>query len=74
MNIRAKFKVDTVKDEGNDHTTIRMQAVYSDDPNHENAKYWKYTPSGQVIMTVVSGVVKDFEEGQEYYVTFERAK
>jgi hypothetical protein len=70
MNIRAKFKVNSVTPQGGDpeHTSINLMAVYSDDPNHENAKYWKYTPSGNLMMTVLSHVVADFKEGQEYYI------
>jgi hypothetical protein len=79
MNIRAKFKVISVipHSEGNaepEHTSINLMAVYSDDPNHENAKYWKYTPSGNLMMTVLSHVVSDFEVGQEYYITLELAE
>lgn len=74
MDIRAKFKVNRVIPQGEDHTTIELMAVYSDDPNHENARYWKYTPSGNLTMTVMSHVVKDFEEGQEYYITLSLAE
>ncbi len=74
MNIRAKFKVNSVQPQGEDHTSIHLMAVYSEDPNHENAKYWKYTPSGNLMMTVLSHVVSDFKEGQEYYITLELAE
>lgn len=79
MNIRAKFKVISVipHSEGNaapEHTSINLMAVYSDDPNHENAKYWKYTPSGNLTMTVLSHVVEGFEIDQEYYITLELAE
>ena len=74
MDIRAKFKVISVAPQGEEHTSINLMAVYSDDPNHENARYWKYTPSGNLMMTVLSHVVKDFKEGQEYYITLELAE
>lgn len=73
MTIRAKFRVDNIVPQQDDHTTIYLNAVYSDDPNHENAKYWKYTPSGNLTMTVLSHVVKDFKIDQEYYITLELA-
>lgn len=73
MDIRAKFKVISVAPQGDEHTSINLMAVYSEDPNHENAKYWKYTPSGNLTMTVLSHVVADFAEGQEYYITLELA-
>ncbi len=67
-NIRAKFKVISVQPQGEEHTSINLMAVYSDDPDHENRKYWKYTPSGNLTMTVLSHVVDDFEIDQEYYI------
>lgn len=73
MNIRAKFKVIDVTPQGEEHTSINLMAVYSDDPEHENRQYWKYTPSGNLTMTVLSHVVADFEVEQEYYITLELA-
>jgi len=74
MNIRAKFKVIDVAPYNEEHTTLRMEAVYSDDPNHENARYWKYTPSGNLVITVLSHVLEGYEIGQEYYITLELAE
>lgn len=74
MNIRAKFKVIGVQPQGEEHTTVSLMAVYSDDPNHENRRYWKYTPSGNLTMTVLSHVVADFQMDQEYYITLELAE
>lgn len=74
MIIRAKFKVDTVAPQGEDHTTVELRAVYSDDPNHENKQYWKYTPAGYISMTVLSHVVDGWQVGQEYYIDFSLAE
>jgi hypothetical protein len=74
MIIRAKFRLDSVQQHGEEHTTVELRAVYSDDPAHENKQYWKYTPAGYVSMTVLSHVVKDWTVGQEYYVDFTLAE
>jgi hypothetical protein len=74
MNIRAKFKVIDITPQGEGHTSVNLMAVYSDDPSHENAKYWKYTPSGNLMMTVLSHVVEGFKLNQEYYITLELAE
>lgn len=72
MNIRAKFRVEDVIKHGEEHTTIRLRAVTSG--SEENKKYWKYTPSGDLNMTVLSHVVGGFEINQEYYITLELAE
>ncbi len=74
MNIRAKFKVIDLQPQGEEHTSINLMAVYSEDKTHENYKYWKYTPSGNLMMTVLSHVLEGYEIGQEYYVTLELAE
>lgn len=71
MNIRAKFRVEGVTKHGEEHTTIRLRAVTTG--SEENKKYWKYTPSGDMTMTVMSHVVADFKPDQEYYITLELA-
>ena len=44
-------------------------AVYSEDPESENKKYWDATPSGQLILSCVNpAVLKEFVVDQEYYV------
>lgn len=41
-------------------------AVYSSDPDSENAKFWKYTPSGQLNFQSFNFPL--FEVGKEYYL------
>lgn len=46
-------------------------AVYSDDPNHENHTWSKYTPFLELKMSVTNPSV-DFEAGREYSLDFSR--
>jgi hypothetical protein len=72
MTVRAKFKCESVKQEG-ETASITLRAVYDSDPNSENGQFFKYTPSGQIILGVVNpAAAKQFEEGKEYYVDFVR--
>lgn len=52
-----------------------MQPVYGNgNPNHENTKFWKASPSGEIKLgTVNKDVWPHFELDAEYYVTFEKA-
>lgn len=69
---KAKF-ICTQKAPAGDGFDIRLEAVTSDaDPDSENSKFFRYTPSGQVRLGVVSDAAAVvFEQGQEYYATFE---
>ncbi|MGO4496417.1 hypothetical protein AB4114_11025 [Paenibacillus sp. 2RAB27] len=62
--VRAKFKC-TLK-EGN---SVRFEVVISG--SDENKEFWKYTPAGQIQMSVDNEKAQDqFEVGKEYYVDF----
>lgn len=70
MTVRAKFKV--INKEGN---MVKMLPVYSEDPNHENKKFWDATPSGDITMYITNpAAVDQFEAGKEYYVDFTPAE
>jgi hypothetical protein len=72
MAVRAKFKVQGVRDEGGEgKKTVILHPVYSDDPASENHEYWQYTPSGQILLTTVNEAAwRQFEPDQEFYVDF----
>lgn len=55
--------------------TIRLNPVYGNgDPNHENTKFWKASPSGEVRLgTVNPEAWKHFQLGKEYYLDFTEA-
>lgn len=68
--VRAKFEVRSVEtyDEG---SAIELDAVYDENPESENGKFFKYTPGGQITLEVVSPeTAKLFVPGKEYYVDF----
>jgi hypothetical protein len=56
--------------------TVVLSPVYGNgDPNHENSKFWAYTPSGQVRLGTVNGdAASYFELGKEYYLDFTKAE
>lgn len=74
MKTRAKFKCTNKKEikdqkdevEGFDYY---FEAVYDDDPESENGKFFKYTPAGSISISIVNPNV-DFEVYKEYFVDF----
>jgi len=77
--MRCKFKLDSinrviqpVNNEGKtqEFNSLVFTPVYANnDPEHENSKFWKYTPSGKLeIGTVNAEVVSHLELGKEYYL------
>lgn len=73
MSVRAKFKCDSIEKtkQGDDEmATVRLSAVYGNaDPNHENSRFWKWTPSGSLMLgTINASAASQFEEGKEYYL------
>lgn len=69
MSVRAKFFVESVKPYNDEATTVRLRAVTSG--SEENKSFWKYTPSGEIQMTISNpAAVAQFVEGQEYYIDF----
>lgn len=56
--------------------TIIMNPVYGNsDPEHENTKFWKYSPSGELKLGVVNQEVwPHFQLGKEMYLDFTPAE
>ncbi len=72
--VRAKFSVYSIKKFSYaDTVVVELQPVYSNDPDHENKKFWDATPSGKIEMSIKAEVGELFELGKEYYVTFEKS-
>lgn len=68
--VRAKFRVHNISrhDWG---TEVFLSPVYSDDPKHENKRFWDSTPSGDLRMTIKNDAAAQlFENGKEYYLDF----
>jgi hypothetical protein len=53
--------------------TVVMSPVHAnrDDPEHENSKFWQYSPSGRLELGCINLAAADsFELGKEYYIDF----
>lgn len=55
--------------------TVVLSPVYANnDPEHENSKFWRYSPTGQVKLgTINESAARYFELGAEYYIDFTKA-
>lgn len=75
MSVRAKFKCTSNKPGSDGTADILLEAVYSSDPESENAAFFKYTPSGSIRIGCVNPSANaQFIEGKEYYVDFTPAE
>lgn len=79
MTVRAKFKchaVERTKNGDEEMQTIKLNPVYANnDPEHENSKFWKYSPSGSISLgTINPAAAAYFELGGEYYIDFTKAE
>jgi hypothetical protein len=70
MTVRAKFKLESIQDFGN-HKLYNFRAV-SDDGTEENARFNKYSPSGELKIMVDNPAVS-FEVTECYYLDFTHA-
>lgn len=67
---RAKFTVTNVTDTP-DGAAISLNAVYDSNPDSENGKFFKYTPSGSISLQIVNPTAAEvFKVNQEVYVDF----
>jgi hypothetical protein len=65
--ILCKFKVDHLE-KIDACTNASLSPVFSDDPEHENSKFWEYTPCGNLTLSVTNDSLGGVEIGQEYYL------
>lgn len=73
--VRAKCRVNSITLHTHGQTDVRMTPVYSQDPNHENKKFWDATPSGEIALNITKPeAAQAFEVGVEYYVDFTKAE
>lgn len=72
--VRAKFKVSNIVPNENSQT-VSLHPVYSEDPNHENKKFWDATPAGSLTMTINNTNIHDFFVlNSEYYIDITQAQ
>ena len=80
MTIRCKFRVESKEETvstGNIPTyNVKMTPVYGNaDPESENSKFWKWTPSGEFKMSSINEkAAEQLIVGKEYYIDIIRAK
>lgn len=69
MNVRAKFRCESVTEfVGQKRITLR---AVSADEIEENRRYHKYTPSGEINITIDNPpAAAIFKPGESYYVDF----
>lgn len=73
MAVRAKFRVKS-KLETEYGTVVKMHAVYSSDPSHENKQFAEASPHGSFEMMIKrEGPHGHFVVGEEYYLDFIKA-
>lgn len=76
MAVRGKFKLSesTEVDYNPAARRLKFQAVCNDG-TEENAKFHKFTPFGEVLMTVDNpAALEQFQIGRQYYVDFTPAE
>ena len=73
MQVKAKFICASVM-VTKDYDAVTFSAVYSTDPKSPNYTWSKYTPSGELRMTITNEAVRGvFKPGSEYLLSFEEA-
>lgn len=78
MAVKAKFMCVSVGTQrytkgGRGTNLVKLNAVYGD--SEENKKFFEATPSGSIeLNTVKDEAAAQFEPGEEYFVTFEKAE
>lgn len=74
--LRAKLRVSSVlhskaADGSTDYEIVKLQAVYSDDPDSENKQWSKWTPSASFEMQINNpAAFEKLSSGHEFYVDF----
>lgn len=78
--VRAKFFVKSIlalhngNHEADQASEVKLGPVYGTDADDPNASWSKYTPSGEISMTITNpAAVDQFELGGEYFVDFTKA-
>jgi len=72
--VRAKFRCESLTDFGMTKE-VRLSAVCNDaDPDSENSSFNRYTPSGELRMSIDNDAASiQFVPGKEYYLDFSEA-
>lgn len=76
MAVRAKMTVTQNKPQADpEFVDVVLTAVYTTDPDDPNHSWSKYTPTGQIFMTITNPAAhSQFELGKTYFVDFTKAE
>lgn len=76
MTVRAKFKCRQVTRNESGYDEVKLSAVTgADGADDPNASWSKYTPIGELSMTITNpDAVGQFEPGVEYYLDITKAE
>ncbi len=77
--MRAKFKVSNIEKQGETSIVLSMSAVteapYDAEGNSEDNSFARYTPNGDLKMTINNPALLDkFQVGEKYYLDFTKAE
>lgn len=75
MNVRAKFKVESVTKYAYGGAQLKLSAVTGGaQESDENKRFWKATPSGAIELNCLNvAAAEQFVPGDEFYVDFVKA-
>lgn len=65
---RAKFVCERITDYRHGNREVVLNPVTGD--SEENKSFWKYTPSGEIKLTLSKDCSAQFEIGTVYYIDF----
>lgn len=78
MSVRAKFTCQkiVIHQSGKEELReVHLNPVYDANPESENGKFFKWTPSGEIRLGVLNKAAwEKFEIGKSYYVEFTPAE
>jgi hypothetical protein len=69
-SVRAKFRIES-RTETATGFQVKLEAVYDSNPESENGKFFRYTPSASITMQTINPAAAEmFKPGTEVYVDF----
>jgi hypothetical protein len=76
MTVTARMRCHFVQrfnvDKPDEYRVVNLNPVYSSDPDSPNYSFSKWTPSGQISLTITNpDAFSQFAEGKSYNLTFE---
>ena len=71
MTVQARVRLTSKTEINATDKLVKLNPVYSSDPDSPNYSFSKYTPSGEISLYITNPAAHDyFEDGKEYDVFF----